>query len=125
VEGGASAFMDHLPISPSCKEWAAVVPYLSLVPMYDRKGFKGFPERFGIAINDVHRSPILPTDESSVLHYEFHLRSEFVQSFLQEWLWFVALHEFETPCGIEMDPAQYIRLERFPVSSALDTSPPT
>lgn len=36
----------------------------------------------------------------------------YVESFLEEWLWFGALHEFERACGVKMNAGMFIQLVR-------------
>jgi hypothetical protein len=101
--------MDHLPIPESCLPRARPVLYLGLAPAYDRKGFESFPSRHGI---DPDQLISLPSDSiTEAIDYgeAVSTHKAYVESFLQEWLWFGALHEFELVCGLEMDVATSIR----------------
>ncbi|MCJ1287549.1 hypothetical protein MMC26_006901 [Xylographa opegraphella] len=100
--------MDHLDIPPSCQPNATTVPFLGLAPAYDRKGFEGFPERYGFD-KDKLLSLRKSSGETWIDGKVFP--SDWVESFLQEWLWFGMLHEFELFCGFEMKRNDYIRTD--------------
>jgi hypothetical protein len=101
--------MEHLNIPKGCRSHAKAVPYLGIAPKYDRQGFEGFPERCGIDINDVSYLFGASEDGASSEETGLSLDTEYVESFLQEWLWFGLMHEFENECGLEMDSSQFIR----------------
>ena len=46
-----------------------------------------------------------------------------MESFLQEWLWFGALHDFELACGVEMNPEIFIQLGLTNPNCVLNTEP--
>jgi hypothetical protein len=77
--------MDHLPIPKSYEQYVPLVPYFGVATKYDNAGFEGFPERCGL-------------DSNLLLSGNFDLsskqRSEWLESFMQEWLFFGLLHEF-------------------------------
>jgi hypothetical protein len=101
--------MDHLPIPLSCRSRALSVPYLGLASPYDRKGFDGFPERHGV---DSKQLMALTRERNGEVFQEVPAAItpfEYVESFMQEWLWFGLLHEFEMECGLEMDVAAFIQ----------------
>ncbi|MCJ1433848.1 hypothetical protein MMC27_003213 [Xylographa pallens] len=98
--------MDHLDIPPSCQPNAMTVPFLGLAPVYDRKGFEGFPERHGF---DKDKLLSLRKSSGETWIDGKVYASAWVESFLQEWLWFGMLHEFELFCGLEMNRDDYIR----------------
>jgi hypothetical protein len=115
--------MDHLPIPESCKARVKDVPYLGLAPKYDRKGFDGFPERCGVDIESILYLAKTPSRNVAPHEAEASLDLEYVESFLQEWLWFGILHEFEKECGLELNASQFIRPGRTNGSRILNTEP--
>jgi hypothetical protein len=115
--------MDHLPIPESCKARVKEVPYLGLAPKYDRKGFDGFPERCGIDIESILKPAKIRSRTVARQKAEAFLDPEYVESFLQEWLWFGILHEFERECGLDLDASQFIRPGRTNGSRILNTEP--
>ncbi|MCJ1247315.1 hypothetical protein MMC30_004529 [Trapelia coarctata] len=103
--------MDHLPIPESCQDRAWKVPYLGVAPAYDRRGFWGFPERCGLNAAIIVNPATAHTREVDQNGEATTLSREYIESFLQEWLWFGMLHEFEMLCGLEMDPSIFITPE--------------
>src|SRR6266536_2562044 len=99
--------MEHLNIPNSCDSPSLTVPYLGVAPAYDRRGFDGFPERHGFDVlqfTQVTQESLKgPASDSDPL------AREYIESFIQEWLWFGALHEFEIACGLPMDSNSYIK----------------
>lgn len=93
--------MDHLIIPPSCQRHRRTVPYLGIAPKYDRRGFDGFPERAGFSQSALLQ---LAEGEGRDLSRELDADPALIESLLQEWLWFGALHEFEIVCGMNYDP---------------------
>jgi hypothetical protein len=115
--------MDHLQVPESYQSQVKVVPYLGLAPKYDRRGFDGYSERCGINVQDVLDLFATLSNDSSAPQTNIFPNLEYVESFLQEWLWFGALHEFEKTCGLEMDSSQYIRPREMGEGCVLNTTP--
>lgn len=118
--------MDHLPIPESCKSRAIVVPYLGLAPKYDRKGFDGFPERHGLVSRQITNSTI---EFIESIEKAFGREGTppptraYAESFLQEWLWFGLLHEFEIACNISIDTNDFIRSDISGSGRTVNTEP--
>jgi hypothetical protein len=101
--------MDHLPIPERFRSQVPPVPWLQHAPPYDRNGFEGFPERIGMSEDVImaeisaewpsDRPPGGPPMIAGVPHREY------IESVLQEWLWFGPMHEFEIACGVGKDDA--------------------
>jgi hypothetical protein len=89
--------MDHLNIPEGCRPQARDVPYLGLAPKYDKLGFDGFPERHNL------KSDVLISSHS-ILQW----RAEWIESFIQEWLWFGLMHEFAKACEVRLDLNDFI-----------------
>jgi hypothetical protein len=113
--------MEHLGIPLACRSQAIPVPYLGTAPKYDREGLMGFPERHGLKTEELTKA----TKQSlaAPATNPKGLTPEFVESFLQEWLWFGALQEFEIACGLPMDMGDYLRYDAALGGRVLDTSP--
>ena len=83
--------MQHLPLPEDCISEAVVkVPYIGHV-QYDEGGFFGYLDRKGIQEADI---------------IDFRCQEEHVAlklSYLQEWLFFGALHEFATLSDVSLD----------------------
>lgn len=60
--------------------------------------------RTGPAVNKATIDAATIDDEDII-----RFRADFYESFLQEWLWFGLMHEFELACGVQMDLDQFIR----------------
>jgi len=103
--------MDHLHIPEGCKPQVREVPYLGLAPKYDKLGFDGFPRRHG-------RNP----EELIVSHSILQLRAEWVESFIQEWLWFGLVDEFAKACNISIDLDGFITESSSSPGKALTTA---
>ena len=115
--------MDHLPVPDSCRQRMKPVPYLGISPRYDRNGFFGFPERHGISPDRLINLRARSTLQAPVDGMDESLPSTFLESFLQEWLWFGALHEFELACGVNMNPGMFVRFGSTRVTRVLNTEP--
>ena len=90
--------MDHLPIPPEFRDRGLSVPRLCASPAYDGHGFEGFPSRVGI---DVDNLPLRRPEDVEPPSGET-LRSRLqTKSFVQVWLWFGFMHEFELACEFE------------------------
>jgi len=89
--------MDHLHIPDGCKPQAREVPHLGLAPSYDKLGFDGFPERHDLTLDELVSSDSLPA-----------WRADYVESFIQEWLWFGLLDEFAKACKIALNLNDFI-----------------
>jgi hypothetical protein len=101
--------MDHLPIPERLRSQVPSVPWLRHAPPYDRKGFEGFPERIGMS-EDVIMTEISAEWREHGQMQEAPMivdmpRREYIESVLQEWLWFGLMHEFELACSVEKDDA--------------------
>lgn len=70
---------------------------MGLAPKYDQLGFDGFPERH-------HRNP----DELIASHSIPQCRAEWIESFIQEWLWFGLMDEFAKACSISINLDDFI-----------------
>jgi hypothetical protein len=101
--------MEHLNISKGCILHSKSVLYLGIAPKYDRQGFEGFPKRCGIDINNISHLFGASQDDALSEKTGVSLDTEYIESFLQEWLWFGLLHEFESEYGLQMDSSQFIR----------------
>jgi hypothetical protein len=115
--------MDHLPIPESCKSRAIVVPYLGLAPKYDRKGFDGFPERHGLVSSQIVSATDESIEEAFTREGAPPPTEAYVESFLQEWLWFGLLHEFEFACDISIDADDFIRPDISGSGRTINTEP--
>ena len=91
--------MQHLLVPNNCVGEAIIkVPYLGLV-QYDEGGFFGYLERKGVREADV---------------VDFRCQEEdaaFKLSYIQEWLFFGALHEFATLCDVCVDLRSFIEVD--------------
>jgi hypothetical protein len=92
--------MDHLNTPEGWRPQARDVPYLGLALKYDELGFDGFPERYNL--------------ESDVLissHSILQWQAEWIESFIQEWLWFGLMDEFAKAC----DPPRSKRYTKYSI----------
>jgi hypothetical protein len=89
--------MDYLHIPPGCKTQMREIPYLGIAPKYDRLGFDGFPERHD-------RNP----DEVIATHSILKWRADYIESFVQEWLFFGLLDEFSKACDISINLDDFV-----------------
>jgi hypothetical protein len=89
--------MDHLHIPEGCRPYARNVPYMGLAPKYDQLGFDSFPER-----HDVNSDILISSH--SILQW----RADWIESFIQEWLWFGLMDEFAKACNISIDLDDFI-----------------
>ncbi|KAL2064426.1 hypothetical protein VTL71DRAFT_4920 [Oculimacula yallundae] len=100
--------MEHLEIPEEHRSRGIIVPYLGLAPRYDYKGLIGFPERHGydseILTSYSEESPPRRKNKDSP-----PVSREFVESFLQEWLWFGIMHEFAIVCGRHLDLDEFVK----------------
>ena len=101
--------MDHLPIPERLRGQVPSVPWLRHAPPYDGKGFEGFPERIGMS-EDVIMAEISAEWQEDGMVEEAPMiagvpHRDYIESVLQEWLWFGLMHEFELACGVEKDDA--------------------
>jgi hypothetical protein len=123
--------MDHLPIPESCKSRIIVVPYLGLAPQYDRKGFHGFPERHGLVSSQIAKRTLDEINNPTIESIEKAFGREgappptraYAESFLQEWLWFGLLHEFEIACDLPMNTNDFIRPDISGSGRTINTEP--
>lgn len=99
--------MEHLDIPEEHRSNAVVVPYIGIAPPYDNKGFIGFPERHGITAQQLlnYSSKDFQMPEGANLPFS----NEYLDSFLQEWMWVGMLHEFELACGVPLDRDAFIK----------------
>ena len=93
--------MDHLPIPDHCRQDLPTIPYLGVAPKFDGKGFSGFPERHGLQSNRLLAGDFVLTGGYS---------PEWLESFLQEWLFFGTLFEFSKACKAPLPLDSFIRL---------------
>ncbi|MCJ1401249.1 hypothetical protein MMC11_004461 [Xylographa trunciseda] len=91
--------MDHLPIPDHYRGNMIAVPYLGLAPEYDELGFEGFPERHGLSTESLQNGNF---DQYRAQG------SEWLESFLQEWLFFGILHEFSKICDVPLQLTDFV-----------------
>jgi hypothetical protein len=101
--------MDHLPIPERLRSQVPLVPWLHHAPPYDGKGFEGFPERIGVSEDVIMVEILAEWPEDGIVEKAPMIagvsHQEYIESALQEWLWFGLMHEFELACGVEKDDA--------------------
>jgi hypothetical protein len=101
--------MDHLPIPERLRGQVPSVPWLRHAPPYDRKGFEGFPERIGMSEDVIMAAISAEWPEDGMVEEAPMIAGvphrDYIESVLQEWLWFGLMHEFELACGVEKDDA--------------------